>query len=454
MTFQSINPYSELVIAEYPAHTTKELDNLLQQSATAFKSWKNKTAAERCQLVLNLVQKIEDQAEKFSFDMAEEMGKTFSESKAEVLKSAAGARFFAEKSVEWIEPKQVTSDSRNSFVVHQPLGGVLLVMPWNFPMWQVLRAAIPALCMGNVIVVKHAPNVMRYAEALEQLFREAGFPEGVYTNLRFDVEAMERVVSHEAIAAVSLTGSEKAGRSMAALAGKYLKKCVLELGGSDPFLVLPDADIAFAGEMAAKARMINNGQSCIAAKRFLVQQAQEKSFTEAFIAGLEKFQPGNPTLPNTMLGPQARKDLCQQLVQQKARSLAQGAELVYEMKTPLAQGFFFLPTLLRNAQPGMACFDEEVFGPIGAITTYQTIEEAVALANQTRYGLGASIYTANEQTARQLALRLDCGTVAINTMVRSKPMLPFGGVKASGYGKELSEYGFFEFSNAKSVVTG
>ena len=454
MIFKSINPYNQEILGEYKVFAKQEIVSRLEASARAYKSWKNLTLSERLAYLEKLAQLIEDRADSLSYQMAEEMGKTYAEARAEVLKCATGIRFFIGNSPEWLATETVESDARLSLIMHQPLGGILLVMPWNFPLWQVLRAAVPALCVGNAVVLKHAPNVMRYAHTIENLFLEAGFPEHVFTNLVIDVPDLEQVVSHPAIAAVSLTGSENAGRSMAALAGKYLKKCVLELGGSDPFIVLPDADLNFAGDMAAKARLINNGQSCIAAKRFLVHQAVEKEFLTAFITGLEKFRPGNPVLSTTTLGPQARKDLAENLHSQLQQSIAQGAELCYKMDASVPEGSFFLPTIVRNVQPGMVCFDDEVFGPIAAITTYTGQEELVALANHTRFGLGASIYTANEQNGLKLAPFLDCGTVAINTMVRSKPALPFGGIKASGYGKELSRFGLLEFSNAKSVILG
>lgn len=454
MTFTSINPFNLERLAEY--HPIKELEitSRLAQSRLAFSDWKNTELKDRLQLLGRLADCIDKKADWLAFQMSEEMGKTLAESKAEVIKCAMGARYFQEHAEAYLLPKTIQSDSRSSTLVFQPIGGVLLVMPWNFPLWQVLRAAIPALCVGNTIILKHAPNVMRFAHHIEALFVEAGFPNGVFTNLILDVGDLERVVANEAVAAVSLTGSEFAGRSMARVAGKFLKKCVLELGGSDPFIVLADADLKKAGNLAAQARLINNGQSCIAAKRFIIHESIEDDFLDHFVSELEKFKPGDPTLPETKLGPMARKDLAEALERQKQQSIQMGGHLFYEMKADTTNGFFSLPAIITGAKPGMVCFDEETFGPLSSVSTFSTIQEALDLANHTRFGLGATIHTQDEAQAQKLAEKLDCGTVAINSMVRSKPMLPFGGIKSSGYGKELSEFGMYEFANAKAIVTG
>ncbi|HRH34148.1 MAG TPA: NAD-dependent succinate-semialdehyde dehydrogenase [Catalimonadaceae bacterium] len=454
MNFKSINPYNLEKLAEFRPLTELEITSRLAQSRIAFSDWKNSGLEDRLQLLGKLADVIDKKADWLAFQMSEEMGKTLSESKAEVMKCAMGARFFQKNASDYLAPKTILSDSRISKVLFQPIGGVLLVMPWNFPLWQVLRAAIPALCVGNTIILKHAPNVMRYAHQIEALFAEAGFPNGVFTNLVVDVNELERVVSNEAVAAVSLTGSEFAGRSMARIAGKYLKKCVLELGGSDPFIVLPDADLKNAGNLAAQARLINNGQSCIAAKRFIVHETVADDFLDQFVAELEKFQPGDPTLPETKLGPMARKDLADALERQKQQSIQMGGTLFYEMNAQPTNGFFSLPAIITGARPGMVCFDEETFGPLSSVSTFSSIQEAIDLANHTRFGLGATIHTQDEEQAQKLAEKLDCGTVAINAMVRSKPMLPFGGIKSSGYGKELSEFGMYEFANAKAIVVG
>ena len=454
MIFESYNPYTTKKIAEFQSLTANEIDIKLRRSKKAFQFWKNATLEYRLGLLENLANLIEKEVDPLSIAMVEEMGKTIKEARAEVLKCASGIRFFISQSPDWLSPEVVVSDARESMVYHQPLGGIFLVMPWNFPLWQVLRAAVPALCVGNVILLKHAPNVFGYSNLIENLFQKTGFPEGVFENFIVGISEIDQITASESVAAISLTGSEGAGRSMAAIAGKYLKKCVLELGGSDPFILLPDADLAFAANMAAKARMINNGQSCIAAKRFLVHESVEKEFTNLLIENLKLYVPANPLLAETLLGPQARPDLVENLNIQLSKSLKEGAELVYKMETDFETGFFFLPVLLRNVQSGMTCFDEEVFGPIASISAYNGNEDLISLANATKYGLGASIYTKNEAAAKKLALQLDCGTVAINAMVRSKPSLPFGGTKASGYGRELSKYGLNEFSNVKTITIG
>jgi succinate-semialdehyde dehydrogenase/glutarate-semialdehyde dehydrogenase len=452
--FTSVNPYTTEIIAEFQSLNRKEIETKLESSQKGFRFWSKQPLAYRLQILENLAALIEKDVELLSVSMVEEMGKTITEARAEVLKCAVGIRYFIEKSPSWLKPKLVDSDARYSAIHLQPLGGILLVMPWNFPLWQVIRAALPALCVGNVLQLKHAPNVFRYSVLMEDLFKRAGFPEGVFENFIVDVSDLERITCHEAVAAVSLTGSERAGRSMAALAGKYGKKCVLELGGSDPFLVLPDADLEFAADMAAKARLINNGQSCIAAKRFIVHQSIEEKFLDLFVDKLSWYEPADPLKTSTLLGPQARPDLVDNLHKQLQGSVDAGAEVAYHMNREFHQGYFFLPVVLRNCKPGMPCFDEEVFGPIAAVSTFETTEEAVFLANQTRYGLGASIYTKDEEAAKDLALNIDCGTVSVNAMVRSKPSLPFGGIKASGYGRELSEAGLAEFANVKTVTVG
>lgn len=454
MIFRSINPFSGETIFETESLSAVQLQDKLDASATYFHEWRQASLSFRLEKLLALARLLESEVDSLAIEMSEEMGKTWTEARAEILKSASTIRFFSEKSPEWLADENVVHESKSGTRHIEPLGGVLLVMPWNFPFWQILRAAIPALCVGNHILVKHAPNVMRAAQRLENLFYRAGFPEYVYTNLPIGIEDLEKTVSHRAVAAISFTGSEAAGRSLASLAGKYLRKCVLELGGSDAFIVLPDADVAFAGSMAAKARLINNGQSCIAAKRFLVHHSIENEFIEAMVQELDQFIVGNPTHAETMLGPQARPDLVENLHRQLSLSESQGATLVYKMIRHNMSSNFFLPVVLKDVRPDMTCFTEELFGPVAPIMTYHTPDEAINLANQSKYGLGASLYTQNISLAKELSLRLECGNVAINTMVRSIPSMPFGGIKASGYGKELSQLGLMEFTNAKSVVVG
>ena len=449
--FESTNPYTRQVIDRLEAHSSGEVAQMLDSSTRAFQDWKNRPLQFRLELLRRLAGSIEKQVDMLAMAMVEEMGKTLTEARAEVQKCAATIHFFVENAPNWLEPQTIPTDARLSQVVYQPTGAVLLVMPWNFPLWQSIRAAVPSLCLGNVILLKHAPNVFRYAGITERLFTESGFPEGVFQSIRVEVDRLDAICAHPIVTGVSLTGSEQAGRSMAAVAGKHLKKCVLELGGSDPFIVMPDADLETTADMAAKARLINNGQSCIAAKRFLVHESVEETFLDVFARKLSAYAPGDPSLPTTLLGPQARPDLAKKLHQQMEASLAEGAELFFQVPGTHPNPNFFMPAILRNVHPGMTCFAQEVFGPIAAVTRFKTEDEAIHLANDTKYGLGATIHTRNEEMAARMALKLDCGTVAINSMVRSKASLPFGGIKASGFGRELSEHGLYEFANAKAI---
>ena len=453
MIFKSRNPWSGELIAEFESFGETEVLSKLALSRAAFTSWKEKVISFRLEKMDRLMNLLRRDADMLAFSMSEEMGKTITEARAEVQKSITLIDFNRRNAESWLAESKPESSGRNARLKPEPLGGILLVMPWNFPLWQVIRAAVPALCAGNVILLKHAPNVFRFSASLQSLFLEAGFPEGVFQEFRVDVNQLELIVSHEAVAAVSLTGSEAAGRSMAALAGKHLKKCVLELGGSDPFIVMKDADLSRVAGLAAASRMINNGQSCIAAKRFLVHHSLVQDFSFRLLAALSEFRPGNPCLAATRLGPLARPDLVENLLVQKTNSVQAGARLVYEMKAGFPEGSpFFLPVLLADVKPGMPAFDEETFGPLACISTFYTEEEAVSLANNTRYGLGASVHSGDEETARRIASRLQCGTVAINTLMRSDPALPFGGIRASGFGKEMAEEGMKEFCNLKVIM--
>lgn len=446
MLFQSRNPWTGELLAEFRSHSPIELTERLQLSFLAQAKWRSESAEKRLQVLENLSGIFFRNRELLALSMAEEMGKTITEAFAEVDKSISMIAYLQAHVLQWLTEVQVSENGRNAGIQLLPLGGVLLVMPWNFPLWQVCRAALPALCAGNVIILKHAPNVFRFSALLESLFLEAGFPEGVFQEIRVDIAELDKIVAHEAVSAVSFTGSEAAGRSIAALAGKYLKKSVLELGGSDPFIVLEDADLSAAVSLAAASRMLNNGQSCIAAKRFLIQDSVQDYFLEMLMNEIAQFQPGNPCQPDTRFGPLARLDLVENLRKQHLTSVIGGAKEIYAMKAEFPEtAHVFLPVILKNVKPGMPAFDEETFGPLIAITSFHKVDDAVALANQSAYGLGASVHSSNLETARKIAVNLQCGTVAINRLMRSDPALPFGGVKASGYGKELGPEGFEEF---------
>jgi succinate-semialdehyde dehydrogenase/glutarate-semialdehyde dehydrogenase len=388
--------------------------------------------------------------------MTLEMGKPIAGAEAEVEKSAAGCDHFAEHAAVYLANENLPSDATRSYVRYDPLGAVLAIMPWNFPFWQVFRFAAPALMAGNVAVLKHAPNVPGCADAIERVFRDAGFPPGVFVNLRIDTPAVEGVIRHDVIRAVTLTGSGRAGRAVAAQAGAALKKTVLELGGSDPFIVIPprgDGAVAFlrqSAERAAEARCINTGQSCIAAKRFLVVGPAEP-FEQRLTEVMRSMRIGDPLDHNTQVGPLARLDLLENLHDQVRRTVAAGARLLAGGERLNRRGYFYAPTVLTGVRPGMPAFDEETFGPVAAVVSAEDPDEAIHLANATRYGLGASIWTPDAALADGLAPRIEAGCVFVNGIVKSDPRLPFGGIKESGYGRELSAAGIREFVNMKTV---
>lgn len=444
------NPYTEKLLASHRLAGPPEIAAALNRSRNSFREWKDLPPETRTACLRRLAVLLESRQTELAMAMAVEVGKPLSEGLAEVAKSVFTIRYFADRAGEELAGIERPVEGRMYRIQPRPLGGLLLVMPWNFPLWQVIRAGVPSLCLGNVLLLKHAPNAFSFAERLAGFFTEAGFPEGVLVNLKIGIPGLKQVVADSHICGVSLTGSEPAGRSMAALAGRWLKPCVLELGGNDPFLVLEDADLDAAAARAVSSRLINNGQSCVAAKRFLVARSRCQIFSEMILEKLASLPAGDPLLPENRLGPLARKDLLEKLQNQLNRSLTEGARLL----TPPGQtkpqtGFFFMPCLLMDAAPGMTCFDEELFGPVFSLTTFGTEEEAIQLANMSRFGLGASVHSADEERARALANRLEAGTVAINNIVRSHPALPFGGIKASGYGRELSEESFSTFANVK-----
>jgi len=449
---RSTNPATEEVIAEYPEHGPAQIEQILRYSEKAFRQWRGVPVSDRAIAlgrVAGILRKKRDELAKL---MTTEVGKTIVASEAEVEKCAVGCEFFAENSAGFLANQRIGSDASSSYVRFDPLGPVLAIMPWNFPFWQVIRFAAPALVAGNVGLLKHAPNVPGCALALESIFREAGFPSGVFAALLIsDNHAAERLIDHPVIRAVTLTGSERAGAAVASAAGRVLKKTVMELGGSDPFIVLADADIEAVAAKAAEARCINNGQSCIAAKRFIVEQKIADRFTEAMIAAMGAMKIGDPMDRTTRIGPLARLDLLEALHSQVIRSIEQGAKLRLGGRRRSGKGFFYEPTVLTEVRPGMAAFDEETFGPVAAIVRAKDAKEAVMLANQSRYGLGASIWTADIDLAQSMAGEIESGSVFINEIVKSDPRLPFGGIKNSGWGRELSQFGIQEFVNIKTI---
>jgi len=448
MTFKSINPYTNEVIEEYPTLNASELEAKLQLSEKAYSSWKETSFSERAALFQKVAKILRDNKEQYAQTITLEMGKAITEAKGEVEKCAWVCEYYAENAEEFLQDEYISSDAQKSFVSYEPIGAVLAIMPWNFPFWQVFRFAAPYLMAGNVGILKHAPNVNACSLAIEEIFTKAGFPEGVFQSLLIDVDLVPQIMEHDIVQAATLTGSEKAGASVAALSGKNIKKTVLELGGSDPFIVLADADLEQAAKVAIQSRMLNAGQSCIAAKRFIVLEAVKGEFTEKVLQNIAALKTGDPLLTETTTGPLARIDLAENLNRQVQETVKKGAELLIGGKQENAH---YDPALLVNVKPGMPGFDEETFGPAASIISVQDEAQAIAYANQSAYGLGASVWTNDHEKGIHLARKINSGGVFINSLVKSDPRLPFGGIKKSGYGRELSHHGIKEFVNVKTI---
>lgn len=454
MPYTSTDPTSGRFLYGFPEHTPAEVAEAVDRAERTQAEWRDVSFAERARLLRAIAARLRENAADLADLAAQEMGKPVRQGRAEVEKCAAGCEHYAEHGAAMLATEPVATDAARSEVRFEPLGIVLAIMPWNFPYWQVLRAAAPALMAGNAMLLKHAPNVPRCAQALETLLREAGLPEGALQSLRLSNEAAGELIDHRAVRAVTLTGSTRAGREVAARAGRALKKCVLELGGSDPFVVMRDADVASVASHACVARTQNAGQSCIAAKRFLVPEAIADDFAGHLRAALEKLVVGDPRDEATDVGPLAREDLLVALEDQVRRSVEAGAKLVTGGRRPRAPGFFYAPTLLDHVRPGMAAADEETFGPVAALIRVRDEDEALAIANASSYGLGASIWGRDLARAEALASRIEAGSVFVNGVVKSDPRLPFGGVKDSGFGRELGVFGIREFVNVKTLWVG
>lgn len=447
--FESIDPRTGQTIATYPHMPEQELQQTLERAEQAFLGWRQTTFAKRGRLLLRVADLLEARASEYAALMGAEMGKLPQEAEAEVRKSAWVCRYYAQQAEEFLRPERTHTELGNYRVHFQPIGAVLAIMPWNYPFWQVFRFCAPALMAGNVSLLKHAPNVMGCAQAIESLMLEAGLPQGVFQSLRIDIPALETVLAAPIVQGLGLTGSERAGASAAALAGKHIKKSILELGGSDPFIVFPDADLAEAARIGVQSRMGNAGQACIAAKRFLVHEQVVEAFAELVVQEVAALDSGLGD--GRQLACMARTDLAEQLERQLQESLAMGAQLRCGGKR---EDTYFPPTVLTGMRPDMPCFREETFGPLLCIGTFADEQQALQLANDSRYGLGGSVWTQDEALAQRMALQLEVGSVAINAMVKSDPRLPFGGTRKSGYGRELSHYGIREFVNAKTVFLG
>lgn len=451
MVFKSVNPVDGNISPEIAALTAAELESALRQAAQAAPHWREQPLAERCRLMQQAATVLRDRAEELARMITLEMGKPISEARAEIAKSALGCEFYASQGPVFLADEEIASDAGRSLVTYQPLGTVLAVMPWNFPFWQVFRFAAPALVAGNTGLLKHASNVPQCALAIESVFADAGFPAGVFRTLMIPSSQVEGVIQDARVHAVTLTGSEPAGRQVAATAGAQIKKSLLELGGSDAFIVLEDADLDLTVAQAVLSRFMNTGQSCIAAKRFIVVDAVAGEFVGRFKTAVEALIIGDPLDDATQLGPMARFDLRDELHQQVVDSLAQGAVAVTGCGPEGGEGFYYQASILDHVKPGVLAYAEELFGPVASIIRVADEGEAVRVANDTDFGLGGSVWTRDSERGERIARQLQCGCAFVNGLVKSDPRLPFGGIKHSGYGRELSKLGIHEFVNAKTI---
>ncbi len=451
MSFATINPATGQTERTFPTHTPDEVDRLLQRAFDAFLDYRTTSFAERARHLINAADLFEGEAPDIARIVTTEMGKTFAAARAEASKCAMGLRWFAEHSEALLADQPITTNATRSYVHYQPIGPVLAIMPWNFPLWQVVRFAAPALMVGNVGLLKHASNVPQTALLLEDIFRRAGLPDGVFTNLFIESKDVAALIEDPRIAAVTLTGSEKAGMSVAATAGHALKKSVLELGGSDPFVVLASADLDDAVRTAVTARVQNNGQSCIAAKRFIVVEAVADEFLHRFTEAMDALVVGDPFDPATQVGPIVSEAQRAELLGQIEEARNQGA-VVHGGGEPIeGPGWYLKPTVLSGVTSDMPVAQEELFGPVAIVERVPDLSAAIAVANSTNFGLGSSVWTNDDEEQRRCIEEIEAGAVFVNAMVVSTPELPFGGIKRSGFGRELSELGLKEFTNAKTV---
>lgn len=446
--FKSINPFSQAVIAEHEVLTNAQLTQKIELSEKAFKNWRNSTFQERADKMQKLATILRTKKEELGLLITNEMGKILAESIAEVEKSAGNCDFYAENAEKMLKDEHYDTPFK-SRSVYDPSGAVFAIMPWNYPFWQVFRYAAPAIMAGNVTLLKHAPNVIGCAKAIEKAFLEAGFPEGVFQQIVIDIPQVESVIASDIVCGITLTGSEIAGSSVASLAGKHIKKSVLELGGSDAFIVLNDADLEKAATVATQSRMLNAGQACICAKRFIVTEKVADEFADLFAKKVKALIQGNPLQEGINMGPLARIDLAEKLSYQLEYSLKQGAKIVVGGERDYCN---FQPTLIDFVDSNNIAFQEETFGPLATIIRAKDENDAVTIANNHRYGLAAAIWTEDRENAYRLARKIEAGNVFVNSLVRSDSRIPFGGIKKSGYGRELSEIGIKEFMNMKSII--
>jgi succinate-semialdehyde dehydrogenase/glutarate-semialdehyde dehydrogenase len=451
MPFATRNPTNDQLISTFESWNSRQLDEALERAQRAQLEWANSTFTHRAGILNSAARSLRASLQKFAALISLEMGKPLKEALAEIEKCAAACDYYADHGEDFLRHEMVDSDAARSYIAYRPLGVILAIMPWNFPFWQVFRAAAPALMAGNAILLKHAPNVPQCALAIEEIFRDCGLPSGVFTTAMIEVDQVEQAISHPAIQGVTLTGSESAGRLVAASAGRHLKKCVLELGGSDPFVVLDDADMDLTIKNAIASRFMNCGQSCIAAKRFILVPQIAEEFVAKLQHEVSALRLGDPLEAGTQIGPMARIDLRDRLHQQVTDSLAHGSRAVTGCVPLDRDGYFYQPSIIDHVSGGTRAYHEELFGPVATIIRADDENDALRIANETRYGLGASIWSRNVVHAEALSKRINAGCTFINGMVKSDPRLPFGGTRASGYGRELSHYGMHEFVNVQTI---
>jgi len=448
----SINPINGNIVQKYKPHTTQEAQTIVEQVDNAWKKWRLTTRQERSNLLLSMASKLVDNKTHLAELMANEMGKPLKQGIAEIEKCAAVCEYYAENVAAFLKDQTIETDASKSYVSFQPIGVVLAVMPWNFPFWQVFRFLAPGLAAGNCGVLKHASNVMGCAMAIEDIVKQAGFPDDVFRTLLVDSKSVSSVIENPLIKAVTLTGSTNAGKRVAEMAGSLLKKTVLELGGSDAYIILEDANLEHAATTCVNSRLINAGQSCIAAKRFIVVKAVEQEFTRLFVEKMKEKVMGDPMDEGTDVGPMAREDLRDELHLQVEQSVAKGAKCVLGGYIPDGKNAFYPPTVLTNVKKGTPAYDEELFGPVAAIISATDEADAISIANDSVFGLGGAIFTSDIKRGEHIAAtQLEAGSCFVNGMVKSDPRLPFGGIKESGYGRELGMFGIHEFMNIKSV---
>ncbi len=450
MKYRTLNPTTEELIETYEPPTADQIEAALERAEAGFTRWRSSALPERRNLLLKMAGLLEERATLLAELMAREMGKPVGEGEAEAKKCAWVCRYYADQSEQFLAPRAQLSDGSRAYVRYEPLGPILAIMPWNFPLWQVLRFIAPALTAGNVAILKHAPSVPRSALAIVELMQDAEAPDGIFQNLFLTNEQAASVIADPRVRGVTLTGSSRAGQAVGAVAGAHLKTMVMELGGSDPFIVFEDADLGAAAQVGALSRCINSGQSCIAAKRFLVAESVLDAFLTRFTRELQNRNVGDPLERSNQIGPLAREDLRDTLARQVSESVAQGAAVLFEGNAP-EKGFFYPATVLTHVRQGMPAHDEELFGPVAVVTPFADEDQAVHIANETAYGLGSSVWTESPERAERVIPRIDAGSVFVNGLVKSDPRLPFGGTKDSGFGRELGHDGLLEWVNRKTV---